>query len=357
MNVDWDWAKQRPHFIAEHLSDSHDVIILYPYSWRRSQLNANPKSHLRVFPFFRIPLGGKSSFVRGFNLFVLKIMAKILFSWRLPDIIWICSPEFFRILPKNFSATLIYDCMDDFLAFPANTKRKEELAVCENALISASSLVFCPTENLKSKLISRSQNAEKFHIIHNACEPTAFYQSSEDIRVNRLDNFFVLGYIGTVSSWFDFDALISLVDAIQSIEIHIVGPIENLTYSLPQHERIKYLGSVKHIDIKTYVNKFDALIMPFKVTDLIQSVDPVKLYEYIYFNKPIISVWYQELERFSKFVDFYNNKDQLIEIVNKYLGNSAKRKYSAASREIFIKENTWASRIELIEERFGLLSS
>ena len=84
MNVDWDWAKQRPHFIAEHLSDSHDVIILYPFSWRRSQLNANPKSHLSIFPFFRIPFGGKSSFVRGFNLFLLKVMAKICSGPMLP---------------------------------------------------------------------------------------------------------------------------------------------------------------------------------------------------------------------------------------------------------------------------------
>ena len=54
--------------------------------------------------------------------------------------------------------------------------------------------VFCSTENLKSKLILRSQNAEKFHVIDNAYKPTDFYEFSEDMKVNRLDEFFAEGY-------------------------------------------------------------------------------------------------------------------------------------------------------------------
>jgi hypothetical protein len=40
--------------------------------------------------------------------------------------------------------------------------------------------------------------------------------------------------------------------------------------------------------------------MPFQVTDLIQSVNPVKLYEYIYSNKASISVRYDETELLKK---------------------------------------------------------
>ena len=46
------------------------------------------------------------------------------------------------------------------------------------------------------------------------------------------------------------------------------------------------------------------MIMPFKLNELVKSVDPVKLYEYINYNKPIISIFYQEIKRYSQLCGF-----------------------------------------------------
>ena len=48
----------------------------------------------------------------------------------------------------------------------------------------------------------------------------------------------MLGYVGTISSWFDFDALIKVVNEFTSIEIYLIGPTENLGLNLPQHEAL-----------------------------------------------------------------------------------------------------------------------
>lgn len=129
-----------------------------------------------------------------------------------------------------------------------------------------------------------------------------------------------------------------------------MGPVENLGMPLPQHERIKYLGAVRHGDIQALISGFDAFLMPFRVTELVQSVDPVKLYEYIFFNKPIVSVRYPEIERFSGFVDFYTNHEELISILGQYLTNGFRRKYSDDDRLKFISSNTWSDRVNRIEE-------
>lgn len=161
----------------------------------------------------------------------------------------------------------------------------------------------------------------------------------------------MLGYVGTISSWFDFDALIKVVNEFTSIEIYLIGPTENLGLNLPQHERIKFLGAVRHEDLLTYASGFDALLMPFQVTELIQSVDPIKLYEYIFFNKPIVSVRYAEIDRFAEFVDFYTNHEGLISIINRYLTEGFRKKYSDEMRDRFVATNTWAQRVVCIEER------
>lgn len=351
MNVDWDWAKQRPHFLAEHLGRSFDLIILYPYSWRREHLVNNKRDDVKLCPFFRLPFGGKFAFIRRLNLLMLRVMASIFIKWHPSDFVWISSPELFEYLPKHLSAGLIYDCMDDVLAFPSNEPRKEMLAANENALIKICVHIFCSSVNLRDKLISRAGHAGKYSVVHNAFEPFSFLSFTANVGAEMQKDRYVLGYVGTISSWLDFEALFKIVQAFPNVEIHLLGPIENLGRPRPQHERIKFMGAVRHGEIPTRVNDFDVLVMPFKVTELILSVDPVKLYEYMFFDKPILSVRYPEIEKFSEFVDFYTNHEELISILSGYVNGSLRKKYSGEARSRFIAANTWAQRAACIEDK------
>jgi hypothetical protein len=53
-----------------------------------------------------------------------------------------------------------------------------------------------------------------------------------------------------------------------------------------------------------HVKEFDCLIIPFNVDDKIKAADPGKIYGYINYNKPIISVYYKELDYFLNFYIF-----------------------------------------------------
>lgn len=351
MNVDWDWAKQRPHFLAEHLAKSFDLVILYPYSWRRAHLAKNKCAGLKMYPFFRLPFGGKFAFIRKWNLLILRVLGGIFLKCFPSDFVWISSPELFAYLPKRLSPRLIYDCMDDVLAFPTNESCKEILAANEMALIESSVHIFCSSLNLRDKLILRTGYNNKFSVVHNAFEPSSFLNFSANNEAKTQTDRFVLGYVGTISSWMDFAALFEIVKTFPSVEIHLLGPIENLGCARPEHERIKYLGPVRHEEIPFRVADFDALFMPFKVTELILSVDPVKLYEYIFFDKPILSVWYPEVDRFSDFVDFYTSHEKLISYLSGYVSGISRKKYSGEARSRFIAANTWALRATCIENK------
>lgn len=350
MNVDWDWVRQRPHFLALHLSRLHDVVVLYPYASRRNNLAKTDRDGVRLYPFFRLPLGGSYAFICKLNAFSLRMITRLFLLWHHPEIVWISSPELFEYLPKNLSSKLIYDCMDDVLAFPRNAPRRDLLAARERELISACSHVFCSSKDLRDKLVVRAGHPEKYSIVYNAFEPSAFSCVAENSETWKKEGQYFLGYVGTISSWLDFDALVKIVNTFPSFEIHLIGPVENLAVARAKHDRIKYFGAVRHCDIQTYVNGFDCMLMPFQVTELIKSVDPVKLYEYIFFNKPIVSVRYQEIERFSRFVDFYTDHEELISILKRYLAEGFSRKYSEDDRLCFIASNTWSSRVNHIQE-------
>ena len=87
------------------------------------------------------------------------------------------------------------------------------------------------------------------------------------------------------------------------------------------------------------------------------SVDPVKLYEYVYFGKPIVSVWYPEIARFEPFVEFYRTADELVEVLKRVSTEGYCRKYTERQRLQFLAENSWDRRAEAVRDILrGLLS-
>ena len=106
-----------------------------------------------------------------------------------------------------------------------------------------------------------------------------------------------------MSHWFDFDTLLYCLENNSNIEFHIIGPL-HVDVARFKHNRLFFHGVINHSELQAYVEKYDALIMPFIINDLILSVDPVKLYEYINFNKPIFSIYYDEIKDFQALSNF-----------------------------------------------------
>jgi len=120
-------------------------------------------------------------------------------------------------------------------------------------------------------------------------------------------------------------------------------------------DRIKFHGVINHDDLYNYVKHLDCFIMPFKLNKLVKSVDPVKLYEYINYNKPIFSVYYDELDYFSQFVHFYSNTNELIDLLKQTIENGFTDKHEGSKRINFLKENSWDIRINQIKHLLDTL--
>lgn len=170
----------------------------------------------------------------------------------------------------------------------------------------------------------REKCKDKIVLNRNAFDGVILNVNYENIR----KDVYKIGYIGTISAWFDFESLYYTLDNIKNIEYHLIGPID---HKHRPHERIKLYGPIKHEDLYSFAKEFDCFIMPFKLNELITSVDPVKLNEYINYNKSIISVYYDEIKRFSPFVSFYNNKEDLNTILQSMVNQNFPKKYSIFS--------------------------
>jgi teichuronic acid biosynthesis glycosyltransferase TuaH len=359
MHVDWDWIKQRPHFIAEELASGFDLTLLYPFNYRRDRLIKRASdARIRRLPLWFIPCRDRYSVLLLLNRFVISGLIWVLIRAIRPEIIWITHPLLYEYFPRRSGrAKLVYDCMDDpqGFFFPNNTAR-ERIVRLERRLLEAADLVFVSSARLQELIETRADGPARTVLIRNAFGGAILPDKADQAGPIQTPGRVIIGYCGTVSTWFDFAALQYCLDRHPELEFLIIGPVD---HAVPlQHERIHYTGPVPHAELYGHVQDCSALIMPFTTNELVRSVDPIKLYEYINFAKPIIAVYYEEIRQFSGFVDFYTTPEELLRVIQALQATGFAVKYSARGRMAFLEENSWRVRAELIRARLaGLLKS
>ncbi len=347
MHVDWDWIKQRPHFLAEQLSARFSVTVVYPFSRGRSRLTRTPRAGLRMRPVVGIPFKYVFPALYRLNRLYQRAYIGLLIRLIRPDVIWLTHPFCADLVPSKLACHLVYDCMDDAQALTVGRPFAKKCALSlERSLIKRSDLVFVSSAHLADVLDERELCREKTILLRNAYDGKLHQPESHAGAGGRP---YRIGYIGTIASWMDFDSILHALENVPDIEFVFFGP-KDADLVTPHHERLKFAGPVPHSQLHEAVRDIDCLIMPFKVNDVVLSVDPVKLYEYINFNKPIISVLYDEVVRFSPFVSFYSDQSGLASAINELKASGFRPKYGPVEREQFLQENTWDVRGRVVAE-------
>lgn len=340
MHVDWHWIKQRPHFLAEGLSANFDVLVAHPHNNRRSHLVGNKTNLFRV-PMWSLP------FSRFKAISFINTCIKSLYFWGLiliyrPTVVWFTFPTLVPQMGLSLlkNKVIVYDCMDDAPEFKSSEVERQHILQKERELLDCADLVLASSENLRKKLLGRGAAANKLALVRNAFGGAVYVETTATSVSDKPKDMFRILFVGAVGDHLDFDVLLHCINNLERVEFHFFGPV---TIDVPAHERLKFYGAVEHVNLAARVQEFDCFVMPFILNELIQGVDPVKLYEYINFNKNIICPYYAEIERFSEFVFFYRSKDEFVAIIKKLLKNN-ELKYDSKQRRLFLENNCWAVR-------------
>lgn len=345
MHISWGWIKQRPHFIAEGLFKYYTLKVFIKKEFKKSVV-VN-KSNIVINSIFRLPLE-RFPFIFWLSSLICKL--QLIKHVKNTDVIWVMSPLQFDSIPLFLNKFLIYDCMDDMVEFELSDKKRKRIEKKERCLYNAASLVIVSSDYLKNKLIQR-YGTRQIYVVNNALREIPSMKENIDIP-EALNKYFLKGdarirlvYIGTIAHWFDFSLIASILDKFDNIDVYLFGPTE---LNIPDYERLHYCKSVEHDLVFPIMNRADMLIMPFIVNELIRSVNPVKLYEYIASGKPCLAPLYHESLKFEKYVYLYDSNNKCLEMISYLLENKMKSKRTYEECYEFAKENTWDSRIDEI---------
>ncbi|HUX95581.1 MAG TPA: hypothetical protein VMV47_07595 [Bacteroidales bacterium] len=353
--TDWGWAKQRPHFIAEGLASYFYVEYAYQRRYQKKNMVRNIKNiDLHFYQIFRFPFEA-NPLIKFLN----KILAQIQLYFKISnfEIIWISHPFYFDLIQNMIpdKCIIIYDCMDDHLEFPENAnnrKIKNKLFILEKNLIERADITIASSDYLKSKINSRYGSLKQIRVINNAISDNIINENesvvdSENKFPPKNSKLKQIVYIGTISEWMNFDLILKSLDQFEKIEYLFFGP----SYiEIPSHVRLKYFGPIDHDQVINAMRIADLLVMPFRKTELILSVNPVKVYEYIFAHKPVLILEYTETLKFQEYVYLYDSDEDYLNYIENLTLNKLMPKNDNQSCRLFAANNTWGYRIQEIVE-------
>lgn len=334
-HTDWNWIRQRSHFIVHELQKWADVDVRFKYSLRRKHLLKQPKPE-KCRGVFCLPFRFQRwTLIRRLDRAIMRTYFRWLTSRRGYDVVIVTHPllwEYARGFEK-----VVYDLHDDNAEFYSMDSFLHRYISKKNMdTLAAAKAVIFSSRWLYDKYASKAAQAIVIRNGHNVPE-TCIEKARKETMTNALKKIF---YFGTISQWLDMELVLFSLEKIGDIEYHIIGPSD---VRLCKHDRVKYYGPVKHEVMLQISRDADGFVMPFRITSLIEGVDPVKLYEYVALSKPILVPHYQEIDRFSCFVHFYRNKQEYVELLRDLCAGRLTG-IGVEERNNFLRENSWSIR-------------
>lgn len=349
MGIDWDWIYQRPQIIAEFLSNDFDITVAYPVKiWDKHTVKEcnNEKKAIHKLKLWVFPFQGKSRLIGRIADQYRKICLR---NYQLYDYIYIDYPTYIQYIPEDYNGCIIYDCIDDHVQMCAKKYMRMQVEHTETELIQRSDVLITSSQRLLKKMQTPDLN-RRINLIRNGTNFSRIF----DVKNVDVKEHYNIGYIGTVAEWFDYQLINQSVQKYSGLTYHLIGPC--VAPNKAETDRMVYRGVVRHSELQLYVENFDCLIMPFLVNEIVKSVDPVKLYEYIAFGKCIISVYYEELEYFKDYVYFYSTPEEYDSLLESLIHDGFPPKYDTQQQEKFLQVNSWEERYKLIHEAIEQVS-
>lgn len=335
-HVDWGHIRQRPQQLAVALAEWYDVTVISPVARRRAHLVDNPAPGVTLFRVWRLPGSYRSAGVAEANAVLASMQCGP--QVRRARVVVVTSPELWPwVRPALDDRPLVYDCMDDALAFAQDDGVRALKAAWERELIARSQLVVCSSDELAARAAARGATPAHTTVVPNGWDDEAFpVQASTPLpRKGPLE----LAYFGTIAAWLDTDALQALAALHPGISVRLIGPGHEGALASVNGLRVE--PPVAHHKLAEAVSSAHALLLPFRVDDLTRGVDPVKLYEYIALGKPIASAHWPALDRFEGFVTFYEGADALVAL---FRDRSIAAAPDRERRAAFLAPQSWHAR-------------
>ena len=198
---------------------------------------------------------------------------------------------------------------------------------------------------------------EKSSLIPNGVDTILFYKSSGRLKEipENSNNHFVLGFVGYLGDWIEFEPVFEALKKVKAsfnISLLIVGQGPKLSYYKKMvsqnnlEDRVIFTGNVPYQDVPRLIESMNVCLLPFDNSSVSQNALPLKLFEYMICEKPVLSSSFLQgvKQMIGTHISYYSNVDDLVELITLYHQNPILSEEVGIKGREFVENNyNWDS--------------
>jgi glycosyltransferase involved in cell wall biosynthesis len=284
---------------------------------------------------------------RSRNLYISNMVEEfLLFYQDKPVTLYLHFPGFKYVAEICRCAFTIYDVLDDLTIF---ANYSEVMRLDHEVLLETANICLFSSKNLLEANKAKVVNPLLFE--NGAC-PDDFRNGDraqcevpeklhELVRTRK-----VVGYHGVISELIDFDLLDELVrldnmvllfvGSVMAFEPQYKVVVQERMAHLRTFENFIHLGGKPYSELKHYLAWVDVGIVPFIVSEKTDSVSPLKLFEYLAAEKPVVATPTRTISEYAGAVTVASG----LEFVERLASEDWVNAYRDASAEV-ARAHTW----------------
>ncbi len=260
-------------------------------------------------------------------------------------------PSFYPIMlqMKHNGYGILYDIIDHWKEFNATGQAPWFRPEHERAILMNADVVTAVSPPLIKYF---SDLREDIQLMRNGFSQDLIGMKPELVS-KKPDEPICIGYFGHLTeSWFDWDFIFKMAQRVSDFHFHLIGYGESAETrsKAARFFNIELIGRVHPSSLSQHVTGWDVAIIPFLPTLLSESVDPIKIYEYLYFGLPVMVRGISHLEGFP-YVDVGSSVTEAEQAVRRLACLKRSGGMNRSILDDFLTQCTWEERFKLLPDQ------
>lgn len=245
---------------------------------------------------------------------------------------------------------VIYYCVDEFTAFSdAGTRTLIEL---EDGLLARADMVVVSSDRL---LAAKKRKNPRTVLIKHGVD-VDHYRATLDPATKVPDDIKdlprpILGYFGLMADdWIDLDLMVHVAKSFPHGSMVLLGRVTMDLSRLTALPNVHLLGRKPYSTLPAYSKGFDVGFLPFPISEVTLSSNPLKVREYLAAGLPVVSTRIPEVESIGNCL-IADSKEEFVAKIEQALRDPG----PTAARADLMKHESWDSKVDELRGHYARL--